>query len=316
MAREVYEFAVTFTIGTTRTSPQRTNVTMPARIVRRVEITIPPGPRGEVGFQLGSNGTAFLPRNTDQFIIGDGAEIGWDLEDQMTSGGWQVIGYNTGQFAHTLYFRFLCDLTSAGSGAVQPIDPSQLPVGTGTGLDQGPPPLDIPPPPAVPPPALPAPPPVPLPELPALPPLPPFPGLPDQPGLPGLPGTQPAAAAPQYNWWSDAMGRLLTWPDQVNTTRFDEVWIDQNKHVRWAAWSGGAGQAQSYIQPVSDQGGPFESVGACFTAYQGVIRLNLIAADANGRRHIKVLDAGHFSLLTDWTPLPSQQPLELVGGGA
>lgn len=316
MAREVYEFPVVFAIGSTRTSPQRTNVTMPKRIVRRVEITIPPGPRGEVGFQLGSNGTAFLPRNTDQFVIGDGAEIGWDLEDQMTSGGWQVIGYNTGQFAHTLYFRFLCDLTTATSGAVQPIDGSQLAVGTGTGLDQGPPALEIPPPPTVPLPAIPPPPTVPLPQLPELPQLPPFPGLPELPALPGLAGTQPAPPVPQYNYWSDAMGRLLTWPDQATTTRFDEVWVDPSHHVRWAAWQGGAGQAESYTQTISDQGGDFVAVGACFTAYQGTVRLNIMATDAGGRRHLKVLDAGRFSVISDWVAMPAQQPLELVGGSA
>lgn len=313
MAREVYEFPVTFSVGTTRSSPQRTNVTMPPRIVRRVEITIPPGPRGEVGFQLGSNGTAFLPRNTDQFIVADGFVIGWDLEDQMTSGGWQVIGYNTGQFSHTLYFRFLCDLTSAGSVSVQPIDGGQLGGSAGTGLDQGPPPLELPPAPAVPLPELP---PAPVPQLPELPPLPELPQLgelPPIPGLPALPGTAPAPPAPQYNFWSDAMGRLLTWPDQVNTTRFDEVWLDPHGHVRWAVWGGGAGNWVSYTQAISDQGGVYVEVGACFTLYQGVVRLNIVAVDTSGRRWLKVLNAGAFSLITDWQAAPPQQPLELVG---
>lgn len=312
MAREVYEFPVTFAIGTTRAAPQKTNVTMPPRIVRRVEITVPPGPRGEVGFQLGSNGTPFIPRNTTEFIVADGIEIGWDLDDQMTSGGWQVIGYNTGLFAHTLYFRFLCDLTSAGAPATQPINVSQLDQGPAGQLDQGPPSIDLPPPAPIPAPQLPALPPVPVPSLPPAPTLPPVPALPPLPGAPGTVSTSPPSQGPQYNWWNDAMGRLLTWPDQTNTTRFDEVWLDPSKHVRWAAWGGGAGAALGYTQTVSDQGGPFETVGACLTLYQGVVRLNLIAADAAGRRHIKVLDASRFQLITDWTPLPSEQPLELV----
>jgi hypothetical protein len=312
MAREVYEFPVTFTTGTTRTSTQKTNVTMPPRIVRRVEITVPPGPRGEVGFQLGSNGTPFIPRNTTEFIVADGIEIGWDLDDAMTSGGWQVIGYNTGLFTHTLYFRFLCDLTSAGAGVNQPINVSQLEQGPAGQLDQGPPSVDLPPPAPVPIPQLPALPPVPVPSLPPAPTLPPAPALPPLPGAPGTVSTSPPSQGPRYNFWSDGMGRLLTYPDQTNTTRFDELWLDQNKHVRWAAWQGGAGDWVSYKQQISDQGGPYEDVSGSFTFYQNTIRLNIVAVDAGGRRWLKVMDAALFRMIQDWTAAPPEQPLELV----
>lgn len=109
------------------------------------------------------------------------------------------------------------------------------------------------------------------------------------------------------------MGKLLTWPDQATTTRFDEVWLDPAGHVRWAAWGGGAGSWESYTDPISDQGGPFAEVSACFTAYQGVVRLNIVATAADGRRWLKVLNASAFSLIADWVAAPPQQPLELVG---
>ena len=69
---------------------------------------------------------------------------------------------------------------------------------------------------------------------------------------------------------------------------------------------------ESYTQGISDQGGPFVDVSACFTAYAGAVRLNIVAVDKDGVRWLKVLNAGLYSLIQDWVQAPSQQPRELV----
>jgi hypothetical protein len=110
MAREVQRFSVTIPAGTPRLGALAFPLAMPTRIVVEVEIVVPPGPRGEVGFQLGSGGLQIVPATPGQFVVTDNEVIHWPLESQITSGAWQLIGYNTGSFDHTLEIRFLVDL--------------------------------------------------------------------------------------------------------------------------------------------------------------------------------------------------------------
>lgn len=120
MAYEIRTFDVTVPAGTLASAPQVTDLTMPARIVRQVDIRIPPGPRGEVGFALGAARQAVIPYNPGQWIIGDDEVITWPLEGQIDSGAWQAILYNTGAYPHTLEFRFHLDLTGQDATAGQP----------------------------------------------------------------------------------------------------------------------------------------------------------------------------------------------------
>ncbi len=109
MAREVRNFAVTVPAGTQASAPQVTALTMPARIVRRVRVRVPPGPAGLVGWALGAAGQRVLPWGPNQWIVADNEAIVWDLDDQITSGAWQLQAYNTGVYAHTLYVTFELD---------------------------------------------------------------------------------------------------------------------------------------------------------------------------------------------------------------
>lgn len=111
------------------------------------------------------------------------------------------------------------------------------------------------------------------------------------------------------------MGRLLTWPDQVNTTRFDELKIMKDGSVGWYAWPGGAGQQSSYATPPTNLGGNFVAVSGCFTLYQGVVRLNLTATDADGNTWQKVMNGSTFAPIdpaTGWRKLPAAQGPERV----
>lgn len=125
MAREVYRFAVTVPHGTPAAAPQVTNLALPPREVQRVEVKVPPGPHGLVGFQLGSGGVQMAPINAGQFVTADDEVLSWDLEGQITSGAWQLIAYNLGAFDHTLEVRLMAGLTAAPAGL---LGPQPLPV--------------------------------------------------------------------------------------------------------------------------------------------------------------------------------------------
>lgn len=127
MAREVRTFPVTIPAGTAITSPQVTAMTMPARVVEALEIQVPPGPRGEVGFRIGAAGVQLLPFQLGQWLVCENEIIRWALEGFHDSGSWEFTGYNTGLYPHTITTRFLLNLPGrqVAAGGV-PITADQL----------------------------------------------------------------------------------------------------------------------------------------------------------------------------------------------
>jgi hypothetical protein len=121
MAREVYSFAVTVPAGTSPSSPQKTALTMPPRVVQEVEVRLPPGPRGEVGWALGLAGQPIIPFQKGAWIVGDDERISWPLTGQPTSGAWELYAYNTGSFPHTIYITFLTDIVASSPTILQPL---------------------------------------------------------------------------------------------------------------------------------------------------------------------------------------------------
>lgn len=147
MAREVRRFPVTIPAGTASAAPITFGLTFPPRVVAEVEIVVPPGPRGEVGFQLAMSGFQVLPVETGQYFVTDDEVIHWPLEGQVDSGAWQVIAYNTGTYPHTLEFRFLVDLVSVATVATPaPISGADLSSPPAPAVEAPPPPIVEPPP--------------------------------------------------------------------------------------------------------------------------------------------------------------------------
>lgn len=125
MARELRAFNVTVPAGTLQSAPATTDVSTPARIVRRIDVTVPPGPRGELGFYLANSNTQVIPFNAGQWIVANDEHMTWDLTDYVDSGSWQVVAYNTGFYPHTLQLRFHLDLPESFT---QPATVAALPL--------------------------------------------------------------------------------------------------------------------------------------------------------------------------------------------
>lgn len=115
MAREIYAFDAVIPHGTLKTAPVTVNMTMPARVVETIEIVLPPGAAGSVGFQFATGGIPMIPSNAGGFIIPTPGLTTWPVEEQITSGAWQMIAYNTGGYNHALQVRFLCALLSSAA---------------------------------------------------------------------------------------------------------------------------------------------------------------------------------------------------------
>ena len=139
---EVRSFAVVLATGSTPAAPQITAMTMPQRTVKRIVVRVPPGPQGTMGWAIGSAGVPVFPIGTPPYIVTDNEVIVWDVIDQIDSGAWQLIGYNTDLFPHTVYVRFECYLPDppVNVNTQQPIassaltaPPAELPVAISAG---------------------------------------------------------------------------------------------------------------------------------------------------------------------------------------
>jgi len=109
-AVEIRSFAVTIPTGTTQSAPYTQDIFFPARIVTGVHWKVPPGPSGYMGWKLTmSGGNAVIPAGGG-WIVADNQDDVWPLTGQPDSGAWELTGYNTGQYDHTVYLDFLLDL--------------------------------------------------------------------------------------------------------------------------------------------------------------------------------------------------------------
>jgi hypothetical protein len=138
MAAEVREFAAVIPAGTPQGAPVTVDVSFPQRIVRQVTWRVPPGPNGLMGWRLSMGGVQVIPTNRGAWVVASDQAETWPLDGLPDSGAWQVTGYNTGAFPHTVYLAFLLDLTGpagqqATLTAAQPVpaDLLNIPVTAG-----------------------------------------------------------------------------------------------------------------------------------------------------------------------------------------
>jgi hypothetical protein len=108
MADEIHVFTFTIPANTPITAPVSMPLSMPPRNVTEVDVKVPPGPRGLMGFALGAAGVAVIPAIQPGWKVTDNEAIVWPLSNYIDSGGWEVFGYNLGQYAHSIQITFHC----------------------------------------------------------------------------------------------------------------------------------------------------------------------------------------------------------------
>lgn len=107
MAERIEIFDVITPAGTAIASPQTTALPFNQGIVQKLEILIPPGPSGLVGFRVRHSTQVVIPNSGNGWVIGDDEKIEWPLEKYPVGNKWTILTYNTDVFPHTLYLRFL-----------------------------------------------------------------------------------------------------------------------------------------------------------------------------------------------------------------
>lgn len=119
MAEEVRHFTATIPAGTPLATPVTVDVSFPPRIVARIDWRVPNGPQGLMGWRLSMGGLQVIPTSGDKFIIADGHAGSITPSAELSSGAWQVTGYNTGASPHSVYLAFHLDLPRPKPAGVQ-----------------------------------------------------------------------------------------------------------------------------------------------------------------------------------------------------
>lgn len=114
---EVRAFEVTCPPGVGIEAPQIVDLDLPVRIIDTIEVQVPPGPLGSMGFAIGANGTPLFPYDSDVYVVTDDATFTWQVVNQIDSGAWQALMYNNGSYPHTIYIYFTCRQPPAAQNA-------------------------------------------------------------------------------------------------------------------------------------------------------------------------------------------------------
>ena len=105
---QINQFTCQVPAGTAIANPAVFPMVLPNLDIVWLEWEVPPGPRGNVGFWIGSHGQQIIPFGSGaaSWIVTDDRFTHWDLVDQPDSGDWELRAYNLGVDPHTIYVRW------------------------------------------------------------------------------------------------------------------------------------------------------------------------------------------------------------------
>lgn len=124
MATRVEVFQITIPRFTLETSPVDTALNFLPGTVDQIQVMIPPGPSGRVGFAIFHSNQQVIPFADGEFVIADGEVLTWPIERYPVNRGWVVRAFNEDAFEHTLFFRLLVTdplISGRDDGAAAPV---------------------------------------------------------------------------------------------------------------------------------------------------------------------------------------------------
>lgn len=95
--------------GTAIATPVSASLYSTRAALSTLDIKVPPGPSGLVGFSFWHSSDQIIPKTAGRWVITDDETIRWDLDGYSDQPGWVIKGYNTDVYDHTIYVTMLLD---------------------------------------------------------------------------------------------------------------------------------------------------------------------------------------------------------------
>lgn len=106
MADEIDQFTCKIPAGTLKSAPVVIPMPMNLYEIDSIDVEVPTGPAGLMGFYLALSGEQWIPHKRGEWVVWDNQSKNWPLTNQPTSSGWSLVGYNTGKYDHNVTVRF------------------------------------------------------------------------------------------------------------------------------------------------------------------------------------------------------------------
>ena len=106
MALRVFQFDCLIPAGTLPSALHTVPIQLDNWELESIDLDVPPGPSGLMGFYVSNNGVQWFPQSPGSFLVWDNKVQSWPVEGQPNASGWAVVGYNTGFYPHTVTVRF------------------------------------------------------------------------------------------------------------------------------------------------------------------------------------------------------------------
>jgi hypothetical protein len=106
VAERVLQHVTTIPAGTPDTAPWVEALGFHDWDVERIDLIVPPGPAGTMGFYLANNGVPWVPRALNEWLVFDDRELIVVPTGYPTGTGWQIVGYNDGKYDHDVIALF------------------------------------------------------------------------------------------------------------------------------------------------------------------------------------------------------------------
>lgn len=122
MATRILQYKVSTPLNVFQANPKITVVQFSPALVTRIEVVIPPGPQGQLGFHIDNGNGQFVPQGAGNWINLDDTTLTWDLIDSPDNGNWQIVTYNSGFYPHSIsVFFHLEDIVLTQPTAFSPL---------------------------------------------------------------------------------------------------------------------------------------------------------------------------------------------------
>lgn len=117
MASIIRQFTRSIPANTAQATPVTLGISFPVEQVLSVDLEVPPGPAGLMGFYLAVSGQQLIPFETGEWLVWDDVRASWPLNDYPVTGAWSLVGYNTDIYPHQVVVRFHDQPVAAATSA-------------------------------------------------------------------------------------------------------------------------------------------------------------------------------------------------------